>query len=69
MSLQPHEKRVVAERDDLSLKLSNLRNFMTTPTFTNLDATERGRLQTQEVHMTRYLGVLEERIEVFGGDQ
>lgn len=69
MSLQPHEKRVVAERDDLSLKLSNLRNFMTTPTFTNLDAMERGRLQMQEVHMTRYLGVLEERIEVFGGDQ
>lgn len=63
--LQPHELRVIAEREDLAARLERLQTCMATPAFTNLDAAEQFRQVRQHTHMTGYLAALDDRIAAF----
>lgn len=68
-SLQPHEARVIAERDELRAKLKALTVFIdTNPTFVTLPKAEQDLLQKQEVLMRQYVSILTQRIALFAGD-
>ncbi len=63
--LQPHQQRVVIERDDVSEKLAKLMSFFQTPTFAGLSEAEQSRMRNQARFMDGYAAVLEERIAAF----
>lgn len=65
--MQPHQQRVIDERDELSNKLTKLNAFINSDTFTEKvkDLRERDRLILQKFIMTRYLEILNERITAF----
>lgn len=65
MNLQPHQQRVVEEKDQLSERLSKLVAFFQTPMFGTLSEAERSRLRNQARFMDGYAAVLEERIAAF----
>lgn len=54
--------RLHAEHDQLSGRRDDLANFILTPKFEQLDATERADLREQLTHMIAYERVLERRI-------
>jgi len=68
MSLQPHQERVVIERNRLGYDLAALRAFIAGEKFRSVDRAERQRLLRQETIMTEYVQVLNERIEAFQDD-
>ena len=63
--MQPHEQRVVDERDELTDKLTKLGAFFHTEVFEGLPEAERILLVTQEDYMQGYLNTLNRRIERF----
>lgn len=64
--MQPHEERVVTERRELAVKLTALREFISSnPIFQKLPIDERERLKAQEFHMSMYWRVLGDRIDNF----
>lgn len=63
--MQPHEERVVAERDDLKRKLERLEAFLHSPRINDIDQQEAHRLRRQAEVMSEYLGILNSRIEHF----
>lgn len=64
--LQPHQQRVVAERDDLAAKLKALTTFIDlNATFASLPRREQELLQQQEALMRNYVTVLTQRINGF----
>lgn len=63
--LQPHQQRVVTEKEELDKKLSKLKSFFDTDIFKRLDSEERVCLHRQAVLMTDYSNVLGERIAAF----
>ena len=65
MSLQPHQERVVAEKTELSDKLSKLLAFFQSPIFSTLSEAEQSRLRNQARFMDGYSAVLAERIAAF----
>ncbi|MGY6275906.1 crAss001_48 related protein [Methylomonas sp. MgM2] len=65
MELQPHQQRVVTEKDELDEKLNKLRAFFDTDIYANLDEAERSRLSRQSRYMEYYSDVLGERISAF----
>ena len=65
--MQPHQQRVVTEKDELDGKLTKLRAFFDTKIFAGLDEAEKERLQRQAGHMDSYSQVLGERIAAFNG--
>lgn len=67
MKLQPHQERVVIEKQELDSKLEKLRAFMSEDggIFDSLPSEEKIRLSEQETHMSRYSNVLRRRIEAF----
>lgn len=66
--LQPHEQRVVAERDELLTKRKALTVFIdANTTFATLPKREQELLQQQEVLMSNYGRVLDQRIDLFTG--
>lgn len=65
MSLQPHQQRVVDEKNELSERLAKLLAFFQGPTFQTLNEAERSRLRNQARFMDGYAAVLEERIAAF----
>lgn len=65
MSLQPHEYRVLDEREDLAGKVDRLYEFTGSQRFRTLPIAEQSRLVRQLNHMRGYLGVLDERIAAF----
>lgn len=65
MPLQPHEQRVVEEQTSLQEKLVKLDDFMTTQTFTDLEAEDRKLLILQREYMANYNEILFARIERF----
>jgi hypothetical protein len=67
-NLQPHQARVVVERDQLNARLINLRAFISAETFYQVEREERKRLIRQEICMTEFVQVLNERIEAFQDD-
>jgi len=63
--MQPHQERVVKEKEELDDKLSKLRLFFTHDIFKKLDEDEQDRLKRQEDAMNKYSDVLAERIAAF----
>jgi hypothetical protein len=64
--MQPHEERVVTEKNDLANKLTKLREFISSSLiFKDLPIDEQARLKTQEFHMSMYWRVLMDRIAEF----
>lgn len=64
-TLQPHQQRVVDEKNELSDKLSKLYAFFQGPIFPTLSEAEQSRLRNQARFMDGYAAVLEERIAAF----
>lgn len=66
MEIQPHQQRVIDEKQELDLKLSNLLDFTNTnPIFETLPTDEKGRLLEQRRIMREYSQILGERIKAF----
>lgn len=65
MNLQPHQQRVVNEKQELDKNLDKLTAFINSNNFTTVDQDERRRLVKQESIMREYSDVLAERIEAF----
>lgn len=65
-NLQPHQQRAVTERDELSVKLNALADFIdANTTFATLTKTEQDLLHKQEDLMRQYLLILNQRIALF----
>lgn len=65
--LQPHQQRVVTERDELRTKYEALMSFGQTETFASLPEQEQELLVEQSEAMSVYLEVLNRRIAIFKG--
>lgn len=67
-TLQPHQQRVVDEKNELDEKLTKLRAFCSQVggIFDSLPTEEKQRLTEQEGHMAAYSDVLGRRISAFG---
>lgn len=65
--MQPHQQRVIDERNELSAKLAKLIVFTNSDSFTEIvkDERERDRLIQQKSIMTQYLVILNSRIDNF----
>lgn len=63
--MQPHEQRVVVERDELIDKLSRLDAFIAGPNFESLPYEDRKLLTIQRSSMTAYCECLNTRIGRF----
>lgn len=63
--LQPHQQRVVTEKNELDDKREKLGAFKNTDMFASLPWQEQERLNTQAHIMTMYSAVLGERIAAF----
>ena len=64
-NMQPHQERVVAEKNELDEKISKLTTFVETHLFSSLTIDERVRLKLQLNYMIQYSEILKERIENF----
>lgn len=65
VSIEPHQERVVVERDELNAKIVKLDEFIKGSVFSSLPVAEQLRLTSQRGYMKLYLGVLKERIAAF----
>lgn len=63
--MQPHEQRVVTERDELQSKIEKLSKFLDSETYATLPQSEQERMLRQLRHMNDYREVLDERIAAF----
>lgn len=63
--LEPHQQRVVDERNEVEDRTKKLLEFQTTDLFKSLDPAEIKRLNRQALIMQLYCTVLQERIESF----
>jgi hypothetical protein len=66
--MQPHEERVVAERDQLQERLEKLQAFILTDKMSTLAADEQELLFRQCGHMQQYFNLLNRRIARFNAD-
>ena len=64
--MQPHEQRVIEEREQLVSRLDKLTEFLKGDLFKGLPADEQERLARQHRIMGDYAGILAERIVQFG---
>ena len=65
MSLQPHQQRVVTEKDELDEKIVKLNAFLNGSFFSTLDSSEQEHLKLQAHYMSEYSDVLGARIAAF----
>ena len=65
--MQPHQIRVVTERDDLAVKIEALGTFIDNqnPVFKNLDIEDQFLLKQQLTIMVEYHRILDARINRF----
>lgn len=63
--MQPHQMRVVLEKDELDDKLSKLKLFISGTVFSALESAEQLRLVRQARIMEEYSSILEERVANF----
>lgn len=63
--MQPHQERVVAEKEELSDKLDKLETFEGGAVYSSLPPAEQSRLSRQLLIMKLYEQVLSERISAF----
>ena len=69
-NLQPHQQRVVEEKEQLDIKIKALQTFIEAEDekdciYENLSKFEKSSLNTQLFHMKQYSQVLKERIDRF----
>ena len=64
-NLQPHQQRVVEEREELLLKYNKLQNFINSEKFLELDEDNKKLLKYQLSTMSQYLRILDLRIYKF----
>ena len=65
-ALEPHQQRVVNERDELNTKLVALKGFIKgSQVFGSLPDDEQSRLKRQAEVMTEYSDILQERINAW----
>lgn len=65
-ALQPHQQRVVKERDDLQVQAQALSAFINdNPIFNDVDEAEKARLIKQNELQFQLINVLNERIAFF----
>ena len=65
MSLHLFQIRVIAEREELSVRVEKLDVFIKSPAFAQVDPEERTRLIKQSDAMKQYESILTERIGAF----
>ena len=65
MSLQPHQQRVVDEKNELDTKRDKLGEFFKMTVFFELPESEKDRLRTQYSIMGIYSEILGQRISAF----
>lgn len=63
--LQPHQQRVMDEKNELSSKIDKLEDFLGTPNFSILNKTDQVLLLAQRDIMSAYLNILYSRISIF----
>ena len=63
--MQPHQERVVSEREELQTKAKRLAEFLRGSVFPTLPLAEQDRLVQQLEHMNAYRRILDERIAAF----
>ncbi len=63
--MEPHQERVIIERDELEAKIGKLELFFYSHTFALLPIEERMRLGKQLSHMRDYRDALVDRIAAF----
>jgi hypothetical protein len=63
--MQPHEQRVVTERDELQSKIVKLESFIEGPAFGAMEYTDRKFLRIQLMTMLAYCEALNARIGRF----
>lgn len=66
IELQPHQQRVIEERDALEEKITKLREFFGSKIYRELDRDDRALLSLQYNVMLEYADILERRIGRFG---
>ena len=64
-NLEPHQERVVTERQDVLTKMQLLSDFIDSDFFKTLQDEDRDLLRIQFVFMTNYEMVLDQRIKRF----
>lgn len=65
--LQPHQQRVVDEKNELDAKTEALSDFLRTDFFHTLSTDEQGRMRAQRLIMCAYSSILGSRIAAFAG--
>jgi len=65
VTFQPHQQRVVTEKQELDTKIEKLDAFRHGDIYHTLSVAERDRLTRQYAHMKDYSNVLGERIAAF----
>lgn len=65
MELQPHQQRVVEEKEALQEKVEKLKTFTESETFKTLSKNDQKLLKYQLIHLNSYLYVLEVRVMMF----
>lgn len=65
MELQPHQQRVIKEREDLEERLNKLNLFIQGDKFKYVDWNEQTRLLLQSKVMEAFSLILQQRIEAF----
>lgn len=63
--MQPHQERVIEEKQELDNRINKLSSFFDTNIFSSINKDEQGRLIRQYEYMKLYSKVLSERIENF----
>ena len=66
--MQPHEKRVLKEYEELNEKSESLISFMNSDGFKNVDRVQSGLLYAQTHVMMAYRSILVSRLADFGID-
>lgn len=67
--MQPHQQRVVDEKESLDEKIEKLISFVDGSVFSGLPQDEQGRMLKQLTIMHDYAAVLGDRINAFPADQ
>lgn len=63
--LQPHQQRMLDERDELGKKLRDLNNFLGSDRFNAMGADEQCLMRMQHSAMLQYHSILHQRILKF----
>lgn len=66
--MEPHQQRVLNEKEDLDTKITKLSDFTNGSTFSSLPADEQLRLKRQFSIMRDYSSILGDRINAFPAD-